>query len=508
MKLRLRSLQSNETLKLEVPETCTLHELAQILSGSVPSPSSSSSPPRFSLNRKQELIGSSPIQTLRSLGITSGDLIYFSFEANHFSPVPPDETLASASISKSVASIGGPGLDHQGNNRPPASSKSDNVVDSGAFDSATTKTSRGESSNMNSGVDEERHFADGGEKSDGCDSMDIDGVSSEDVVVSSKRFSEPYFLRRMLKEELVDRDSHHKLMVTAIHAVFLESGFVGYDSISRSRIDQFHIAVNWPMKQSTLSFLYTLPELLGKEVSVGLKFQTLGNFLNAFCCLAVRGSKVYHLCLNGNTFAPTLRRIWANCSNSSTVAEDDESIIGMGSCESEVFKFWKDVKDGLCLPLLIDLCEKANLPMPSCYSSLPTDLKLSILTLLPGVDIARMECVSMEMRYLSSNNELWKQKFAEEFGIGQTTTQVANWKQRFASELVSKKKRKRDADLYRDRARAGYMMMNQPRNFGGRYPLIWGGDHDRIPGLRIPAPFGGVALQSAQILAQRNWRLQ
>ncbi|CAN1284853.1 F-box protein SKIP22 [Linum perenne] len=146
--------------------------------------------------------------------------------------------------------------------------------------------------------------------------------------------------------------------------------------------------------------------------------------------------------------------------------------------------------------------------MPSCYSSLPTDLKLSILTLLPGVDIARMECVSMEMRYLSSNNELWKQKFAEEFGIGQTTTQVANWKQRFASELVSKKKRKRDADLYRDRARAGYMMMNQPRNFGGRYPLIWGGDHDRIPGLRIPAPFGGVALQSAQILAQRNWRLQ
>ncbi|CAN0920861.1 F-box protein SKIP22 [Linum grandiflorum] len=486
MKLRLRSLQSNQTLKLEVPETCSLHDLAQILSESLPSPPPSTSPPRFSLNRKEELLGSSPVEPLRSLGITSGDLIYFSCDPNHFSPVLLDGTLGSASISSSAVSIRGPAPAQEG-----TSSEIDG--DSGLL--GVDENMKGESSNVNSAVDEQRDFVDG-EKPDGFDCMDIDAVPSEDVVVSSKRFSEPYFLRRILREELVDCDSHHKLLVAAIHAVFLESGFVGYDSLSGSRIDQLHMSVDWPLKQSTLSVLYTLPELLGKDVSVAMKFQTLGNFLNAFSSLNAGGSKMHRLCLNGNTYAPTLRQIWQlNCHNNNNnndmVAEDDESIIGMSSCENEVFKFWKDVKDGLCLPLLIDLCEKAGLPMPSCFSSLPTDLKLSILTLLPGVDIARMECVSMETRYLSSNNELWKQKFAEEFGSVQlrASTVVVNWKQKFATEVVSKKKRKRE-EMFR--VGAGRMMRLVPRNNLGRYPLIWGGDHDLIPGLGIPSPFPNV----------------
>ncbi|KAL4310969.1 hypothetical protein GQ457_01G000130 [Hibiscus cannabinus] len=57
-----------------------------------------------------------------------------------------------------------------------------------------------------------------------------------------------------------------------------------------------------------------------------------------------------------------------------------------------------------------DLCYKTGLPLPACL------IRLKILELLPGVDIARMECVCSEMRYLASNNDLWKQKFAQEFG--------------------------------------------------------------------------------------------
>ncbi|CAN0910012.1 F-box protein SKIP22 [Linum grandiflorum] len=439
---------------------------------------------------------------------------------------------------------------------------------------------KGESSNVSSGVDEQRDFVDGSiEKSDGCDCMDIDAVSSEDVVVSSKRFSEPYFLRRVLRKELADCDSNHKLLVAAIHAVFLESGFVGYDSLSGSRIHQLQMSVDWPLKQSTLSVFYTLPELR-KDVSVELKFQTLGNFLNAY-------SSLNHLCLNGNTYAPTLRQLWQSkdehiigcenevskfwkdvnytlclpllihlckssedgskrfsesyflrqvlreeladcdshhkllvaaihavflesgfvqydplsgsridqlhisvdctlpvlytlpellgkdvsaalkfqtlgnflnafsslnhmCLNGNTYAptlrqlwrSKDEHITG---CENVVRKLWKDVKDTLCLPLLFDLCERANLPMPSsCFASLPTDLKLSILTLLPGVDVARMECASKETRYLSSNNdELWKQKFAEEFGELRTRFVLVFWKREFATEMKSKKMRMR-----------------------------------------------------------------
>ncbi|KAK8512958.1 hypothetical protein V6N13_090297 [Hibiscus sabdariffa] len=61
--------------------------------------------------------------------------------------------------------------------------------------------------------------------------------------------------------------------------------------------------------------------------------------------------------------------------------------------ENEVFEFWKIVKDRL-----IDLCYKTGLPLPACLIRLRTELKLKILELLPGVDIARMECVCSEMR--------------------------------------------------------------------------------------------------------------
>ncbi|KAI3732825.1 hypothetical protein L1987_64034 [Smallanthus sonchifolius] len=82
--------------------------------------------------------------------------------------------------------------------------------------------------------------------------------------------------------------------------------------------------------------------------------------------------------------------------------------------KKEVLNFWKQIKDEIVLPLLIDLSEKVGLEPPPCFMQLPTDLKL--LESVSGVDMARVSCVSSKLRCLVSNDKLWKHKFFEEFG--------------------------------------------------------------------------------------------
>nr|POF24954.1 hypothetical protein CFP56_44830 [Quercus suber] len=69
--------------------------------------------------------------------------------------------------------------------------------------------------------------------------MELDNGSS---VLSRKKYFKHCFLRRVLKEELGGGDgSDHKLMVIVIHAVLLESGFVGFDYVLGMRVDVFHL---------------------------------------------------------------------------------------------------------------------------------------------------------------------------------------------------------------------------------------------------------------------------
>ncbi|RZC62718.1 hypothetical protein C5167_024480 [Papaver somniferum] len=68
--------------------------------------------------------------------------------------------------------------------------------------------------------------------------------------------------------------------------------------------------------------------------------------------------------------------------------------------EGNIFELWKIAKDKLALPLLIDLCEKTGLSLPPCFTLLPTELTLKVLESLSGVDIAKVACVSSELKYL------------------------------------------------------------------------------------------------------------
>ncbi|KAE8008158.1 hypothetical protein FH972_004698 [Carpinus fangiana] len=77
---------------------------------------------------------------------------------------------------------------------------------------------------------------------------------------------------------------------------------------------------------------------------------------------------------------------------------------------------------------LVGLCEKTG------FGPLPAELQRKILESLHGVDLAKVGCVCSELRDLSSDNELWKQKFIEEFGgVAVAASEIVEWKDKFAS---------------------------------------------------------------------------
>ncbi|KAF5731715.1 putative F-box family protein [Tripterygium wilfordii] len=266
--------------------------------------------------------------------------------------------------------------------------------------------------------------------------MDID---RGDVNCTDKGLYELLFLRRVLREELGSDYSHHNnMLVAAVHAVFLEAGFVGFDLMSDVQVHRLS-EDKWPSNAFTISLGYILPELLDDKSknsmteSVELKFQRLGHFMNVY---GSGGSGlVYRVCLNVRRFLRTMDLVWAY------PGKNDKSTSSY--LEKEVLDFWKIVKDGLALPLLIQLCDKNGLTLPACLMRLPTELKLKILDLLPGVDIARMGCVCSEMHSLSSYNDLWKKKSMEEFGVCIGMQVLFPWKEIFATLWVNRKQRQK-----------------------------------------------------------------
>ncbi|OMO73831.1 hypothetical protein CCACVL1_17117 [Corchorus capsularis] len=259
-----------------------------------------------------------------------------------------------------------------------------------------------ELSQLQEPMSKEPQFSKKAEEIEETESMDIDALA---VI---ERWSKPYFLRKVLKEGLGDDRNMHNLIAIAVHAVLLESGFVGFDPVSKLQIYRF--PDEW---HSPVTIYYSLPELLRHDNKFGsnltdylvIEFRTLGKFVHVYGSL---GSGLHILSLDEHRFAPTLDLVWANC---------DENDIGNKSLYSEdvLSEFWKIVKDGIALPLLIDLCDRTGLTLPACFDAPTIELKIKIAESSIGVDIARMECVCKEIRNLASNNDLWERKCEVEF---------------------------------------------------------------------------------------------
>lgn len=451
MKLRLRSIETKETLKIETPNPCSLHQLKELVSQKLPSTSSSSSI-SLSLNRKDELTTQSPQESIQSIGITSGDLIYFTMNPDGFSASPKSEQP-------------------QNPQTPiPVSSKQDEKV--GIISSETV-----ESSNNNNSSSEEV-----------AEPMEIE--DDESVVISEvgKSFSVPGFLRKVFTKELGDTDNlNHKLLRVAVHAVLLESGFVEIDPASKSlknNNDNFSVKDNWYLAPVH----YTLSYLIGSGGSietVKIKFQNLGRYCKVYGSL-VNGTTVHWVLVDEDQLVPYLNVVWANCGPMVATVGGNNKISNVEP-EKQVFEFWRKIKDGISLPLLIDLCEKTGLKSPPCFMQLPTELKLKILESVSGVDIAKVSCVCSELRYLASSDDLWKRKYIEEFGNVVGVDSTTGFKYRFAKTYEA---RKRNSSVASRIARRRLPLPYVPP-FGGGFPGIIGGDYDLFPNLG-PRGLGGL----------------
>ncbi|OMO73832.1 hypothetical protein CCACVL1_17119 [Corchorus capsularis] len=458
MKLRVRNYETRETLKIQVPSPSSFFQLQGTLSLTLPAPHPSPSSLRFSLNAKDLLQAPSPDATLQSLGVAPGDLIYFSLNPSAFSLSPP---------------IQDPMVEESNQLQPESSTNQDTQV----LQSSTNQDTQVlQSSQLQEPMSKEPQFSLEAEEIEEAESMDIDALAV------SERWSEPYFLRKVLKEGLGDDRNMHNLMAIAVHAVLLESGFVGFDPVSKLQIDRFHLPDEWP---SPVPICYSLPELLrhGSNLTdyVVLKFQTLGHFFQGYGCLVGGGSGLHRLSLDEHRFAPTLDLVWSNCDVNDTRNRDGTF---KSYSENVVFEFWKIVKDRLGLPLLIDLCDRTGLALPACLMRLPIELKLRIVESLPGADIARMECVCKEMRNLASNNDLWMRKCEEEFPNWKgTSAKMIHWKSVYQRCWENRKKRKIVCRRWRGPSRFfDPVPFPVPHLPYGLPPFTIGGDYDLLPG--------------------------
>ncbi|KAI4295798.1 hypothetical protein L6164_035805 [Bauhinia variegata] len=472
MKLRLRSLESKETLKFEVSDSCSLQELKETLSQAISCPSSSL---HLSLNRKDEIQASSPHESLRSIGIATGDLIFYTLDPNAFSietlvhkpgpsQIEPTNPIAQESVEF-----------------PEGVQKSQNLENLNRI-STIPGGSMGTVEIETGGTFPEAEKAAVAEKEGLSGAEGTDMIDGPAEVVNMTKNSEPSFVKRVLREVLDNDITDQKLLVIAVHAVILESGFVRLDKVSGMAVGCSHLLDEWPSTALTITLRYTLPEILtngsGATDSVVLKFQSLGQFVNVYGSLSDGGSGLHRVCLDKCKFARVLELMLLRSKDSMNDRNENR--------ENEVFNLWKTVKDGLALPLLIDLCDKAGLAPPPCFMRLPTELKLKILECLPGVDVAKVACVCSELRYMSSSNDLWKQKFVEEFGQGSRGGGINCFKDLFAVSWKRKKELENPTFIARPARRMRYYPRT-PNPFS--LPSMMGGDYDRYPAFGVTSHF-------------------
>ncbi|KAF8085382.1 hypothetical protein N665_0668s0016 [Sinapis alba] len=445
MKLRLRRHETRETLKLELPDSSTLHDLRQRINESTPSSV------HLSLNRKDELLAPSPDDTLRSLGVTSGDLIYYSLVPSAFAASVEEIAIPSSSEAHQSGESSEGKLESQKNKSI--------VQDSMGIGFAET--------------DVDMSIQDPEEGSTGHaapDPMDVEELDVEELTAAgSKRLSEPFFLKKILLEKSGDT-SELTTVAMSVHAVMLESGFVLFNpgcSDNKFSFSKELLAV---------SLKYTLPELMTRNEgveSVTVRFQSLSDKVVVYGSLSGKVQRVY---LDKRRFVPVIDLVM------DTLKSDKD---GSSSIYKEMFMFWRMVKDGLVIPLLIGLCDKSGLELPPCLMRLPTELKLKILESLPGASVAKMACVCTEVRYLASDNDLWKQKCLEEAkhlvvdGAGDSV----NWKAKFAAFWRQHQRQVSSSRLTLRNSAMGRHSIPFPRIITDPDPFGW------INGGDLPGPF-------------------
>ncbi|KAG2542360.1 hypothetical protein PVAP13_9NG852400 [Panicum virgatum] len=253
-------------------------------------------------------------------------------------------------------------------------------------------------------------------------------------------------------------------LVSALHAALLEVGFLTTDPMG----SYLWLQQDWPSVASKpLAIKYTIPELspmspAAEEGKVAvLNFSLMGNFVIVYGYVPGAQSEVCRLCLELPRLEPLLYL-------------DSDQLSGVQ--ERAILDMWKVLKDDMCLPLMISLCQLNGLRLPPCLMALPAELKTKVLDLLPGDDLARVECTCKEMRNLAADDSLWEKFIAKYKTYGEGSRGAMSAKAMFGEAwLANKRRQKRPHPTFWN-----YGWGNNPYSRPLRQPLI-GGDSDRLP---------------------------
>jgi F-box protein 7 len=207
----------------------------------------------------------------------------------------------------------------------------------------------------------------------------------------------------------------------ALQAALIDAGFLAANPPG----SPLGLLKDWSFgASSALTVKYTLPELVamlpeGEEGKTAvLNYSLMSNFVMIYGCVPGAQSEVRRLCLELPKLAPLLYL--------------DSNALGAVD-EKEILELWRVLKDELCLPMMVSLCQLNGLSMPPCLMALPDDLKAKILESVPGVDLAKVQCTCKELKDLAGDNDLWERRFDLDLNtLGKDRSRWSrNWKNWF-----------------------------------------------------------------------------
>uniref|UniRef100_A0A0E0CXJ4 BHLH domain-containing protein n=1 Tax=Oryza meridionalis TaxID=40149 RepID=A0A0E0CXJ4_9ORYZ len=455
MKLRVRSMDQRgggaaETHRVQLPDTATLSDvkafLATKLSAAQPVPAESV---RLTLNRSEELLTPDPSATLPALGLASGDLLYFTLSPLP-SPSPPPQPQPQA--------------------QPlPRNPNPDVPSIAGAVGPTKSPVESGSSSSMPQALCTNPGLP---VASDPHPPPDV--VMAEAFAAIKSKWSLVVGAMKREMENVGGADGTVICrLVVALHAALLDAGFLYANPVGSC----LQLPQNWASGSFVpVSMKYTLPELVEALPAVEegmvavLNYSLMGNFMMVYGHVPGATSEVRRLCLELPELAPLL---YLDSDEVSTAEE------------REIHELWRVLKDEMCLPLMISLCQLNNLSLPPCLMTLPGDVKVKVLEFVPGVDLARVQCTCKELRDLAADDNLWKKKCEMEFNTqGESSRVGRNWKERFGAawKVSTNKGQKRPSPSFFN---YGWGDPYSPHGF----PVI-GGDSDMFPFIGHPNLLG------------------
>jgi F-box protein 7 len=438
-----------ETHRMDLPPTATLADvkalLASKLSAAQPVPAESV---RLSLNRSEELVSPDPAAALPSLGLASGDLVFFTLSPLTALAPPAQALPRNPSPGSGTAASIAEAVDRGKCSKQPvtggssSSSQVEAVVVNPSFPVAS----------------------------------DPPDVVMEEAFDAAKSWSS--FVLRDLKREMGNvggaEGTAAGRLVAALHAALLDVGFLTATQMG----SHLSLPQGWPSGAlKPLTIKYTIPELSailsvteeGKVVV--LNYSLMANFVMVYGYVHGAQLEVCRLCLELPGLEPLLYL-------------DSDQLSGVH--EKGVRDLWRVLKDEICLPLMVSLCQLNGLRLPPCLMALPADLKTKVLEFLPGVDLAKVECTCKEMRNLASDDSIWK-KFVSKFEhYGEGSRGVSKTAKAIFGEVwqANKRRQKRPNPTFWN-----YGWGNSPYSRPLRLPLI-GGDSDRLPFIGNPGSVG------------------